>query len=242
MLEQFKKHSVLYALLLACAYLVWFFPLWLADTWSMFSQDPLAQWLANRRWSGMSPYLSAGLLVVATASILGLLWIILRAVRQHRREVGWLETIADEDSRDMSERLWHTISRIQTPMPLHLSEPYVDLRINLLNTTVYTLTFVGVEGHLTYHGHSLQRQPELVHKNYELAHTKYRPLVLRQWLQPTTAQQIIAEGKVEFGSKHFAVWFIYQDRHGITQQVRKGIPEESFTEAVELPPPPSNTS
>jgi hypothetical protein len=145
---------------------------------------------------------------------------------------SWLEAIADEDSQDMSHRVHKEGSSMDTSLHLHVPEPHVTLTITLINVSVYTLTLTKVEGKMTFHDSLLQHQPEIQNKDRELKHAGHFKLELCQELQPSTVQQILGEGKAEFGVGKVAVWFTYQDRFGTPQRARIAFGNKPFLVAA----------
>ncbi len=146
---------------------------------------------------------------------------------------SWLEAIADEDSQDMSHRVHREGRSLDTFPHLHAPEPHINLTIVLINISVYTLTLTEVEGKMTFHDSPLQHRPEIQNKERELKHAGHFKLELRQGLQPSTVQQMLGEGRAEFGIGTVAVWFTYQDRFGTPQRVRIAFGNKPFiVEAV----------
>jgi membrane protein implicated in regulation of membrane protease activity len=139
---------------------------------------------------------------------------------QQHHIASWLETIATEDSRDMGHRVHWEIGSRQTDSQLRVPEPYVDLSILLLNSSVYTLTLTEVTGRMTFRESPLQSPVEILNTRREIKHSEYCQLKMRQWLQPTTAQQILAAGEAEFRPGEVAACFTYHDQSGTTQPVR----------------------
>jgi hypothetical protein len=56
---------------------------------------------------------------------------------------AWLEAIVDEDSKAMPQRVYLDTRDIDIQRPTHLNalEPFVDLRVHILNISVYTLHY-----------------------------------------------------------------------------------------------------
>lgn len=232
-----KKHPAWAAFTAILLFLVVSLPVYLGTIWPILEWarivtplppgQTLPQWITEQRWPGMSPALFSWVTLGSILGMFAFLGAIIHAVRQNRREVGWLETLADQDSQDMSNRIETVASSYEIIPFLDVVEPYIDFRIGFTNTTVYFLTLVEREGKFTYHGSPLQQQPEVIGGTYELKHAQYRLLVLRQFLQPDTARQIRAEGtevlKTVLETGRFALWFTYQDRFGASQRVRKAL-------------------
>jgi hypothetical protein len=185
-----------------------------------FGDEPLWAVLTRKGWVLTMPSWYYSFVLLLGCAVVILQVVLIRAVSRHRQKDTWLETVATEDSRDMTHRVhWDSGSENTVPH-LNASEPYVDLTITLLNSSIYTLTLTEVEGKMTFHGRPLHSTVEILNTTRELKHAQYYQLQLRQWLQPNTAQIILTSDRAEFIPGYVALWFTYQDQGGTLHSVR----------------------
>jgi hypothetical protein len=231
MLEHIRKYPIAYAIVVALLFLynpglVWFEKVW--DALFPGESFPVwfAKWVVSKGWKGMSPYLSASLLTVSTLGTFTLLGVILQVVLKHRREVGWLEAIADGDHQAMSQRIHIGHITIKDP-DFNSIAPSVDIEIEeLLNVSVFTITLGEVEGRVHFNGTPLQLPIEIIIKGRDslcLKHGGHYPFILRQHFSHDAARQMLQEKEPQFSTRNIALWFTYQDHSGNFQRARVAI-------------------
>jgi hypothetical protein len=116
------RRPILSAIISVCIFLFWHLPEWLGNVWPLFSDTPLPQWIAERRWPGMSPELFSWISMGLGIGILILLGIILVTTHQQnqlRREFDQIPILRAQLAAKEEE-----ISRLhQRPVHHPLSAP-----------------------------------------------------------------------------------------------------------------------
>ena len=196
----------------------------------LFGDEPLWAVLNRKGWVLTMPSWYYSFILILGVAVVALNVVLIRTVRRGRKEVSWLEALADEDSEQISHRIF-VIEKSQSVTPfLDAINPYLILRVYFFNASVYTLTLQEeVEGRLTFNGHPLQDKAEIYRvknpgQEITVAHGKYHQLELRQWLQSSVVDRIQQQGgSAEFGATNVSVYLTFQDRKGTSKRVRVSI-------------------
>jgi hypothetical protein len=200
--------------------------------WSTISQQPFFIWI-----KGWLPAMSTSFLTfVLDLSIISLLVWISVAILRYRKEVGWLEALADEDHKMMEQRIVICDESKKAVEVLHPTGPYVILQVPILNSSIYSLTLEEkVENRVTFWGEPFPSEAEILRPDNSeqpivIKHGETYQLQIRQWITPHVVnflQQV--NDKVEFGVSRVALRFTYLDRAGIRQSVRIFLGRSFFT-------------
>lgn len=110
---------------------------------------------------------------------------------------------------------------------LDAQEPFVDLRVEFVNATVFELTLDRVQGRIQYRDNLLQRAPEIVNGGVA-RHGEWFTVDVRQWLLPETAQRMRDELPVTLKTGNCAFMFRFEDETGAAQTMRCAFPDGIF--------------
>jgi hypothetical protein len=234
----FKKHPLWSAIGAIVIFLLVTIPIYLGAIWPILewarivtplpADQSLPQWITEQRWPGMTSAIFNWIVLGSVVGMFIFLAAIIRAVHQNRREVGWLETIADEDDSNMANRIGIIIQNMGSPgtkLHLHDPSPYMDLVVLVQNNTVYTLTLTHLEGTFDFFYKSalqspLQHDPKIVTQQKEIKHAQHYKFIIRQYLQSGNAQQIKKDGETILGGGDVAICYTYKNRAGEAKPVR----------------------
>lgn len=210
----------------------------LGGVWSTFSSTPLFQQLPE--WGpAMITALPWWLELFLNLGILGFVVWVFVALQRWKKEYHEIEALADEDSAQMTKRILVIEESKKAFLHLNPIGPHVILRVKIVNSSVYRLTLEeNIDGRVTYWSWTdhLPQEPEIyrtqnLNQPITIAHGEVYQLEIRQFLPPHVAaqcEQIITP--TEFGVPRAALWFVYQDRTGVTQRVRIRLGLPFFTQ------------
>ncbi len=140
----------------------------------------------------------------------------------------YLWNIAEEDSRNMEQGVQFYWGAASTYPQLDAIEPYITLRVEFVNATVFELRVDHLEGRIQYRNSPLQQVPQIINLA-AVSHGNHCQVDFRQWLLPETARTMLAELPVTLKTGNLALIFRYTDHTGTARSVRCGFPDEIFT-------------
>jgi hypothetical protein len=230
-----KEHPVWKAVAGILIFLLITLPLYLGEIWSILEWariitplppgQTLPQWITEQRWPGMTSTIFNWVVLGSVIGMFVFLAAIIRAVRQHRKDYGWLETIADEDDANIEDRMQvFPLEEILHGPPArpHLTgdEPYIELRAFIQNNTVYPLAFDHLEGKFHFNNSPFHVVPQVANKTFTISRLKPYKLKLIQPILKTTAERIQQEGKAIIAGGKITIHCTYKNRAGETKPAR----------------------
>jgi hypothetical protein len=146
----------------------------------------------------------------------------------------WLAVLAKADATFMAQRINILCATATLKPHLDKGEPYLDLEIGVLNASVFTVTLDHLDGKMTYQQNPLQHPPELNGGTRTIQHGESGTIVMRQWVQATTADSMRRKSPIVLDSGRVAAFFSYEYL-GRKESVRVAFGGECFkTPEVEV--------
>ena len=140
---------------------------------------------------------------------------------------AWLEALADEDDRDMANRIWQP-PRQQAHVVLSAPDPFIAFEMSFMNGTVYTLHDPTIDGRIKYQHdgtwHELALELQLFQRDHSIPHGACRIVAVRQLISRAMAGdlelQFSSGESPRFTLESFGLIFTYENRHGVARTVR----------------------
>lgn len=102
-------------------------------------------------------------------------------------------------------------------------EPFVDLTVPIVNTTVFNFTVTGaVEGRMSWRSNPLTFEAVVVRPGQPLPRAAWNSVVIRQHVLPDTARQIRETDDAWIGTGNFGFFLTYE-RGGQIKTIKRGI-------------------
>src|SRR5262245_23251706 len=139
MWKRITEHPTLILITTYVLYLVAFVA-GLATIWQFLTDENLPQFLTRKGWVLTMPSWYDPLMIFLLSALGALQIKLTRAVLARRREVGWLEALAEEDSKNMTQLVRLESHTIGAKLYLNAISPYAILSMYITNSSVYPLT------------------------------------------------------------------------------------------------------
>lgn len=103
---------------------------------------------------------------------------------------SWLDNLAKVDAYHMPERFHFIWAAVEVMKHLDASDPYLELLVPFVNSSVFSVTIEGINGNVYFRQHPLQRGPEIVKVMPSIDHGTFNFITVRQWISPHTVKEI----------------------------------------------------